>query len=286
MSHPFPAIRSTPAVRGALAAVLALSAFLTTGCAGHRSITAKERDQAAIQYDLGVEAMRSCDSRTALSHFQKAVQTDPELEVAHAALALVYHTSFANPDKAIEHYKKALELRPKFSEARGNLATVYQDMGRYDEAIALNQEVLDDILYRTPFIAENNLGWCLYKTGQTQNGIAHIRAAIASNPKFCLGYRNMGIIYEEQGDAEASLANFSLYAKHCPTSADAQYRLGIALMKKGDKEGAAESFAKCAVPAEATESEKVRPLTRGCRQIQDMALADECRKYLAMTRGE
>ena len=159
----------------------ALGALLLVGCAGTRAISAKERDQAAIQYDLGVEALRVCDARTALEHFQQAVRTDPELDVAHAALGLTYHISFADPLKAIAHYRKSLELKPKSPEVNCNLANVYLDLGRYDEAIALYEKALEDILYKTPFIAENNLGWCHYKRGNIEKGIDHIRTAIIAN---------------------------------------------------------------------------------------------------------
>ena len=264
-----------------LAAALSLACLgvaALTSCAGtHRS--ARERDQAAIQYDLGIAALRVCDARTALEHFQQAAQTDPELEVAHAALGLTYHLSFADPLKAIAHYRRALELKPKSPEVSCNFANVYLDLGRYDEAIALYERALEDILYKTPFIAENNLGWCLYKRGEVQKGIDHIRTAIIANPRFCLGYRNLGLIYAEQGDQAKAAENFALYARHCPRSPDAQFRLGVALLKVGDTAGARLAFDQCATPAAESEEERARGLTRGCRKPQDLALLDECRKY-------
>lgn len=267
------------------ALALALSALVGASCAGPR-ISAKERDQAAIQYDLGVEALRTCDARTALEHFQLAVKTDPELEVAHAALGLTYHLSFADPLKAIAHYKKALELRPKSPEVSCNFANVYLDLGRYDEAIALYEKALEDVLYKTPFIAENNLGWCLYKKGEVQKGIGHIRTAIAANPGFCLGYRNLGIIYSETGEPERSAENFLLYAKNCPASPDAQFRLGMILLKKGDKTGAREAFGSCASQAPSEDDDKTKALSKGCRKAQDLALLEECRKYRDLLDAE
>lgn len=248
-------------------------------CAGHRSVTSRDRDQAAIQYDLGVEALRVCDARTALEHFQQATRTDPGLDLAHAALGLTYHLSFADPLKAIAHYKKALELKPKAPEVNCNLANVYLDLGRYDEAIALYEKTLEDILYKTPFIAENNLGWCHYKRGEVEKGIDHIRTAIIANPKFCLGYRNLGLIYGEQGDHAKAAENFTLYVKYCPSSMDAHFRLGVALLKLGDRDGAHRSFGECATSVREADEDKAHVLNKGCRQVQDVALLDECRKY-------
>lgn len=264
----------------------ALGALLLVGCAGTRAISAKERDQAAIQYDLGVEALRVCDARTALEHFQQAVRTDPELDVAHAALGLTYHISFADPLKAIAHYRKSLELKPKSPEVNCNLANVYLDLGRYDEAIALYEKALEDILYKTPFIAENNLGWCHYKRGNVEKGIDHIRTAIIANPRFCLGYRNLGIIHAEQGDAAKATENFALYAKHCPDSPDAQFRLGVALLKTGEKAGARAAFEKCATPIPEADGDRGAGLSKGCRQVQDRALLEECRRYRQLMAEE
>ncbi len=257
---------------------LALAAALL-GCAGHRGVTAKQRDQAAIQYDLGVEALRACDARTALEHFQQSVRTDPGLDLAHAALGLTYHVSFADPLKAIAHYKRALELRPKSPEVNCNLANVYLDLGRYEEAISLYEKALEDILYKTPFIAENNLGWCHYKRGDVEKGVDHIRTAIIANPRFCLGYRNLGLIYAEQGDHARAAENFALYAKHCPDSPDAQFRLGVALLKVGDRAGARQAFARCAVTAPEPDEARAPGLNKGCREVRDQALFDECQKY-------
>ncbi len=61
-------------------------------------------------------------------------------------------------------------MRPTFSEARTNLANVYLDQGQYDEAIKLYEQVLNDMLYPTPFIAQGNLGWAYYKKGDTVTG--------------------------------------------------------------------------------------------------------------------
>lgn len=260
-------------------AAVAIAASLMAGCAGQRGITAKERDQAAIQYDLGIEALRVCDARTALEHFQQATRTDPGLDVAHAALGLTYHLSFADPLKAIAHYKKALELKPKSPEVNCNLANVYLDLGRYDEAIVLYEKALEDILYKTPFIAENNLGWCHYKRGDVEKGIDHIRTAIIANPKFCLGYRNLGLIHAEQGDQAKAAENFALYAKHCPDSPDAQFRQGVAMLKLGDTAGARQAFERCAAPVPGTEEDRAGGLSKGCRKVQDQALLDECRRY-------
>src|SRR5690606_2550394 len=119
-------------------AVLALLAvFVLAGATCQNRPDAKTRDQAIIHYDLGVQAMHSGDSRSALADFLKAVELDPTFDMAHHALGLVYHLSFGQHERAIGHYRKALDLNPKLTEAYTNLANVYLSQNRCDEAIPL-----------------------------------------------------------------------------------------------------------------------------------------------------
>ena len=227
-----------------IAALLVAAPLLSAATCSHKPDDRAEAE-AQVHYEMGVQAMNSNDARTALLEEQKAVQLDPKLDRAHDALGLLYHVSYGDRAKAIEHYKRALELNPKFSEAYVNLGNVYQDEGRYDEAIPLYEKALSDILYKTPFIAENNLGWCYYKKGEVQAAVDHIRSALVPNPGFCLGHRNLGIIYSETHQPEKAVAAFSHYAKHCPEVADARYRFGRALLAQGDSEGARRELSAC-----------------------------------------
>ena len=116
--------------------------------------------------------------------------------------------------------------------------------------------------------------------------IAILLSTSLANPRFCLGYRNLGIIHAEQGDAAKAAENFGLYAKHCPDSPDAQFRLGVALLKTGEKAGAREAFEKCATPIPEADGERGAGLSKGCRQVQDRALLEECRRYRQLMAAE
>ncbi len=224
----------------------------------------KAREQALLHYDIGTEALQgNNDPRAALLEYQKALQLDPDLAVAHNGLGVVYHLSYAEKEKAAYHYQRAIELNPKFSEAHTNLGNLYLDQGRYAEAIPLYEKALSDILYKSPFIAANNLGWCYYKQGQVQQAIDHIRSALIPNPKFCLGHRNLGVIYSETNQPEKALASFADFVKHCPEVPDARYRYARALLASGNADAAKKEFSACA--------EKARglPLGLDCQRLLD-----------------
>lgn len=226
-------------------------ALVLVALAGCRHVpTEKEIAAAQIHYDLGVTMQSQGDVTSAYKEFELALSMDPGLAEAHNALGVLLHLSFHRPEEAIARYKRALEIRPEFSSARTNLANVYLEQGRYDEAIKLYEASLNDMLYQGAYIAQGNLGWALYKRNDpkrqdVEHAITAIKAAVTTNPKFCAGYRNLGIIYLEQGQTEESCRQFGKYRETCPDEADAYKREGLCQAKLGANELAKKSFAAC-----------------------------------------
>lgn len=206
-----------------------------------------------VRYDLGVQQQSKGDCRGALVEYQNAIELDPNLELAHNALGLLLHYCFGKKDEAIVHYKRALEINPKFSEATVNLGTVYLDLANYDEAIRLFQQALGDMLYKTPDIAENNLGWAMYKKGQVEEAIQHIRAALVHNPNFCQGWRNLGTLFTDQKHLDKARDAFEKYAKACPNQCDAHYRLAKVQLSLADQVGARASLEACSKAGDASD---------------------------------
>ena len=126
-----------------------------------------------------------------------------------------------------------------------NLGTVYLELGQYEQAIPLFREALNDMAYRTPYIAEANLGWALYKTGDTHAALDHLQSAITTNPKFCLGYKDLGSIYQDQRDLEHACHAFEQFQGECPTVAEASWKLAVCRAKQGDLEGEKKALQDC-----------------------------------------
>jgi len=68
---------------------------------------------------------------------------------------------------------------------------------------------------------------------------------VTIEPKFCQGYRNLGIIEEEAGNVEAACRYFGSYREHCPEMAEAYYREGTCLAKLGQREAAKQALSIC-----------------------------------------
>ena len=207
--------------------------------------TEKEMQGSSIHYDLCVQAVTHGNMQEAYAECEESLQMDETNSRAHNAMGQLLHLGFNKPLEAIPHYQRAIELDKQFSEAHVNLGNVYLSMGEYPKAIAEYEVALNDMRYATPYIAEANLGWAEYKRGNTEKAIDSIKSAITVNPKFCLGYRNLGQIYEDTGRLEDACTQFSHYREQCPDSADAYYRDGLCLAKLGRNDEARELFAQC-----------------------------------------
>ncbi|MGQ0506153.1 MAG: social motility TPR repeat lipoprotein Tgl [Myxococcaceae bacterium] len=227
-------------------AILTAAAVLSCTVAGCKHVpTEKELQGSQIHYDLGIQAQTAGDLTGAYKEYEEALRLDPKFPEAHNAIALLLHLTFKKYEDAISHYRTALEIRPAFAEAKVNLANLYLDQSRYDDAITLYEQVLNDILYVTPYIAQTNLGWALYKKGNVRRAIESTKAAVTTNPKFCLGYRNLGIIHDSQNEAEEGCRYFQKYQESCPDTPDAHYRAGVCQAKLGRSDVAKKSFEEC-----------------------------------------
>lgn len=236
---------------------LAISIVVLSLAACAHSVSEQDASQARLQYDMGVTSLKRGDARGALRDLLAADERDPYLPQTHNALGLVYH-ALGHADDALAHYKKAVSLNPEFSEAYNNMGTLLTDMGRYDEAIAAHQKAIGDILYGTPWLAEGNMAWAMYKKGDVPTARKHLRNALATNPKFCRGYEWLAHIDLEQGapnDTVQSCQRFERYCAADPEIADQiqpellremRYYLAMGHLKSGNTEGARDAFTQCA----------------------------------------
>lgn len=240
---------------------VSLSAFVLFAAGCKHVPTEEEKKAAEIHYDLGIQAQNAGNMQEAYGEFERALKLDPKFSQAHHAMGLVLHLGFARHQEAIGHFEEAIRLDPAFSDAKVNLGNVFLDSKQYDKAAALYQEALNDMKYATPFIALGNLGMAEYRRGNTEKAIDHLKSAVTTNPKFCLGYRNLGLIYDETGKTEDACVQYGNYREQCPDTAEAYYREGLCLAKTGDQEQAVERFAACEAKA------SVGQLKDDCRRL-------------------
>jgi type IV pilus assembly protein PilF len=244
------------------AAFTLLVAAAAFACSG---VTAEQRRRSAeIHYDLGTNLLQNGDVQGALKEYLDAAKEDDELPQAHNALGLLYAYSLARPRDAEREFKRAIELDKDFAEARNNLGAFFMARARYGDAIPQFELALGNPLYRDRVIAESNLGWALYKTGQPEKGMRRIEAALAVAPKYCLGWRQLGTMHAERGDLSAAADAFAKYASACPDAADAHLQAGKILARQTRAAEARLEFQRCA----------------GAKDEREAGIARECQRLL------
>lgn len=141
--------------------------------------------------------------------------------------------------------RQALVAKPDLQEARNNLGTVLIAQEQYAEAIEILKPLLEDALYPTPAFAQGNVGWAYYKLGDLSTARRHLETAVFLNPRFCLGFNNLGLVHRDQKNPRAAREAFEKAIKVCPKYAEPFYHLGVLLQESGDLNGAASAFATC-----------------------------------------
>ena len=93
-------------------------------------------------------------------------------------------------------------------------------------------------------IAYNNRGLAYQEKGEVDRAIANFTTAIKFNPNDARVYSNRGSAYATKGELDRAIANLSKAIALNPKYADAYNSRGVAYAKKGDKEQAIADFRK------------------------------------------
>ena len=238
----------------------AFCALLLVHCGG---MSAEQKAKAAdIHTQLGDNLLSQGDARQALKEYLAALDYD-ETPEAHNGVGLIDAWSLQRPQDAEKEFKRALEMRPDYSEAMTNLGALYIAQRRFDDAIPPLEKAAQDPLYKSRVLAQSDLGWALYKAGQAEKGVSQIRAALQVAPKYCLGWRQLGTIYSEQGKLDDAGAAFARYAEECPDVPDAHLQSGKVLARQAKAAQARAEFERCAV----VKNDKDKPVAEQCAKL-------------------
>lgn len=147
---------------------------------------------------------------------------------------------------AIEEFKKTLKIDPKYYPARNNLGSAYIATARYRDAIRTLKPLLTEEMYPTPYLAEGNVGWAWFKLGNLEKAKKHLHRAVFLNPKFCLGFDELGIVLFKQGRINDAKMSLKQAIKKCPKFPEPYLYMGLLMEKQGDFKKAHENYEKCA----------------------------------------
>jgi len=140
------------------------------------------------------------------------------------------------------HFKRALALQPEFPEAQNNLGTLYLLLKEWDLAIERFQRAVNDILYRTPHFAYNNMGLAYYNKGGYQKAIENYQKALRSFPSYSLCHENLARAYEATDSFQAAIESYNKSISYAPNYPTSHFNLARLFLRLNRKEEAAKEL--------------------------------------------
>lgn len=254
-------------------AALALScSFAAAGCAHVPS--PEDQKVAAGHYEGAVALVHEAERaglsgntaeqdlkyREALRELLEAKKRDPRNHDVRYLLGVVYFTGFRRHVEAEAELNEAIALRAKlgeeYPEAENLLGVVLVDAGRPQEALPHFEKARSNLLYATPYFAEQELGWAYYKLGRVDEARLHLKNAIVAQPDLCGAYAKLAEVEEARGDDAAVQDVLGDFVARCDSDrlrasvgsrllSWAYFRLGMSRLKTGERELAAEALRQC-----------------------------------------
>ncbi len=257
-----------------LAATVAASAGITaSACATTPS--AEDRKAALGHYEVALALVHEAEQlgaagngteqdakyREALRELLDAEKSGGMVSEHHYLLGFVYFVGFRRHADAERHLRSAIELRKserdeEYPEAENTLGTLLVDAGRAKEALAHFEKARTNLLYATPYYAEQELGWALFKLGRHDEAVQHLQRALVAQPDLCGAYLKLAEVEVARGDDARVQSVLGDFLTRCDSErlraatgarliSLAFLELGKSRLRSGARDAAADAFKIC-----------------------------------------
>jgi type IV pilus biogenesis/stability protein PilW len=207
--------------------------LLLSSCASFVSRSGDE-EKARLYLQKATDEFTERQYAQAIESTRVALKYEPEMPAAYNHLALIY-MEMKRYAKSEEAFRKALSLQAQYPEVFNNLGVLLNREEKYGEAIQWFEKALNDETYSTPENAYTNMGYAYFKLGNLVKAKAYHQKALDSVPQFCLAAKNLGDVYAKEKNYARAADYFQRAVTNCPLYQESQYKLGLALMKMGQR---------------------------------------------------
>jgi tetratricopeptide (TPR) repeat protein len=144
--------------------------------------------------------VRNRDWRDTLTLVEAATRAVPSSAKAWYGVGHELWEKQSDLEAAADAYERALQILPTYQEALSDDALVLSSLGRFDAAIRMAQRSVN--LNPGDYLAWNNLGFALYKAGETREAIQAWKTALRINPDFATARNNIDHLQEEMAEKQ------------------------------------------------------------------------------------
>src|SRR3972149_5981080 len=206
------------------------------GAGARRRQTARLPGSAAHHDLLGQVHLARRETERAEAAYLKALELQPQRVGTYVRLGDLYAGS-GKYDQALARLDQALKVNPRNQVALMLSGVAHQRKGDVSAATAAYEKVL--ALNPRSALAANNLAWLLAEHGgDKERALQLAQMAKELAPEDAHVSDTLGWILYQRGIYHRALALFKESAVGLPESPEVQYRLGLASLKVGDKDGA------------------------------------------------
>ncbi|HEY1100290.1 MAG TPA: tetratricopeptide repeat protein [Myxococcota bacterium] len=207
--------------------------------------------------------------REALQELINAEKKTPDDAAMHLLMGQVYLLGFRRHDDAILHLEKAIALKAsqaakdaapaerEYPEAEQTLGVVLVDKGQPEAALPHFEKARTNLLYATPYFAEQEMGTALFKLGRYDQAVQHLTVAIQLQPDLCGAYTRLADVEEARGQDDRLQKTLLDFLTRCDSErlrinvgprliAPAWFKLGESRLRTSNRAGAVEAFRTCA----------------------------------------
>ncbi len=142
---------------------------------------------------------------------EKGLELDPDQEMGHVAMAMVYFMQKKEFGKAEASFKKALDLNPNLSLAHQFYAMFLAANDEMDRALShiKKAEQLDPM----SVVVIHLLGHFYFMNHQYEEASDQFHRALELEPHFRMALESLGWVHYQLGDVEMALQTFQKYQK-------------------------------------------------------------------------
>lgn len=220
---------------------LLIFSFILVNCASLFSQSNKE--EAELRMRVGASHLNAGNYPMALSELLKAEDLDPDNAEIHNHLALVYFVR-ERFDLAEKQIRTAINLDPKYTEAKNNLARIQIELGQYQDAIKISQEVIDDLTFTHPEKGWINLGIAQFKLNKYSEAKSSFLKAVQLEKDNCVANSYYGRSLFELKDYDHSTVSLDKAVGYCQNYLfdEPHYYSAMSYLQVGDKSRARARF--------------------------------------------